>query len=222
MAAVLACGKRAVLSHGSAAVLWGLLRPLDGPIHVSVPTAAGVKTRRGGCLHRSPSLSPSSLPPGGRRHDGKVTFRDGIPVTSVKRTIDDLDGCVPPYLVGRARRQAELMGVRLAGPERKRTRSDLEDLFLSICRRQRLPPPEVNAKLGRWEVDFLWREQRVAVETDSFAYHRGSVAFESDHARDLDLRSAGYAVLRFTERQLEEEPGRVASDVARALAAFGS
>ena len=57
-------------------------------------------------------------------------------------------------------------------------------------------------KVGRWEVDFLWREEGVAVETDSFAYHRGSVAFEDDHARDLDLRREGLAVLRFTERQL--------------------
>ncbi|HEY3435825.1 MAG TPA: DUF559 domain-containing protein, partial [Solirubrobacterales bacterium] len=72
--------------------------------------------------------------------------------------------------------------------------------------------------LGRREVDFLWRSRRVVVETDHWTYHRGSVAFEDDHARDLDLRAAGYTVLRFTDRQLEEEPGRVVADVARALA----
>jgi very-short-patch-repair endonuclease len=109
------------------------------------------------------------------------------------------------------------MGWRLEGAEGRKTRSDLEEEFLRLCGRHGLPPPEVNAKVGRWEVDFLWRSERVAVETDSFAYHRGSVAFEDDHARDLDLRGAGFVVHRFTERQLEEEPGRVISDVARAL-----
>jgi very-short-patch-repair endonuclease len=84
-------------------------------------------------------------------------------------------------------------------------------------RRYRLPHPEVNVALGRWTVDFLWRSRRLVVETDFWSYHRGSVAFEADHARDLDLRSAGYAVLHFTDRQLEGEPGRVAEDVARAL-----
>jgi very-short-patch-repair endonuclease len=148
---------------------------------------------------------------------GLVTRRDRIPVTTIQRTIDDLEGTVPPYLVRRARRQAELMRVRLRGTEGKRSRSDLEEDFLALCRRHRLPLPETNVKLGRWEVDFLWREQRLVVETDSFAYHRGSVAFEDDHARDLDLRQHGFTVLRFTERQLEEEPGRVAADVARAL-----
>jgi very-short-patch-repair endonuclease len=74
---------------------------------------------------------------------------------------------------------------------------------------------------GRREVDFLWREQRLAVEIDSFAYHRGSVAFQDDRARDLDLRAEGFAIHRFSERQLEEEPGRVVADVARALARGG-
>lgn len=71
--------------------------------------------------------------------------------------------------------------------------------------------------MGRWEVDFLWREQRLVVEIDSFACHRGAVAFQEDRARDLDLRGEGFAVHRFSERQLEEEPGRVVGDVARAL-----
>jgi len=109
------------------------------------------------------------------------------------------------------------MGLRLDGIESDRSRSDLETLFLELCRSHRLPPPEVNAKLGRWEVDFLWRSQRLVVETDSFTYHRGSVAFQDDHARDLDLRAAGYTVLRFSELQLEGEPERVARDLARAL-----
>jgi very-short-patch-repair endonuclease len=110
------------------------------------------------------------------------------------------------------------LGHRFNGVESDRTRSDLETLFLALCAQYGLPAPEVNVKLGHWEVDFLWRARRLVVETDTWTYHRGSVAFEDDHARDLDLRAAGYAVLRFTDRQLEEEPGRVVADVARALA----
>lgn len=209
MAAVLACGEGAVLSHGSAAALWKLLKPLNGPIDVSVPTTAGLKSRRGIHIHRCQALAGTPL----------TTYRDRIPVTTVARTIEDLRrASLPPRLLRRAIRQAELAGLRLDGIESDRTRSDLETLFLDLCRRYGLPRPEVNVKLGSWEVDFLWRVQRVVVETDSFAYHHGSVSFQEDHARDLDLRAAGFTVLRFSERQLEEEPGRVVADVARALA----
>jgi very-short-patch-repair endonuclease len=218
MAAVLACGEGAVLSHGSAAALWGLLKPIDGPVHVSVSITSGRMSRRGIHLHRVPSLSPSSSAIRGGREGGHCTRRHGIPVTTIQRTIDDLDGHVPPYLVRRARRQAELMGVRLEGVESRRQRSDLEEDFLALCARHGFPLPETNVKLGRWEVDFLWREQRVVVETDSFTYHRGSVAFENDHARDLDLRQRGYTVLRFTDKQVDDEPDRVVEDVNRALA----
>jgi very-short-patch-repair endonuclease len=223
MAAVLACGEGAVLSHGSAAALWKLLRPIDGPVHVSVPTTTGRRNRSGIHLHRTPKLAePSSSPSsnwqgGGRGRRLMTTYRDNIPVTTVARTIDDLKGSVPPRLVRRAMRQAELAGYRLEGVERRRTRSELEEEFLRLWARHGLPAPEVNVKLGRWEVDFLWRDERLVVEIDSFAYHRGSVAFEDDHARDLDLRAAGFVVHRFTERQLSAEPGRVVEDVARAL-----
>lgn len=208
MAAVLACGDGAVLSHMSAAILWELLKPLDGPIHVSVPTTSGRRSRRGIHLHRCPALQ--TLP---------ATYRHDIPVTTVPRTIDDLrrTRLLPPHLLRRATRQAELKGHRLVGVESDRTRSDLEALFLALVRRHRLPLPEVDVKLDRWTVDFLWRRQMLVVETDSWAYHRGSVAFEADHERDLDLRSAGYTVLRFAGKQLEKEPGRVVADVARAL-----
>lgn len=217
MAAVLACGEGAVLSHSSAAALWGLLRPIDGPVHVSVPTTSGRMSRRRIHLHRVPSLSPSSSAIRGGREGGHCIRRHNIPVTTIQRTIDDLDGTVPPYLLRRARRQAELMGVRLQGAESKRSKSDLEEDFLALCARHRLPPPETNVKLGRWEVDFLWRDRNLVVEIDSWTYHRGSVAFQDDHDRDLDLRQRGFTVLRFSERQLEEEPLRVAVDVARAL-----
>jgi very-short-patch-repair endonuclease len=222
MAAVLAGGEGAVLSHGSAAALWGLLRQIEGPIDVSVPTQAGRKTRRGIRLHRCSTLAGGGKSPfrryaEERRLGALVTLRDRIPVTTVARTIDDLRGSVPPYLVRRAVRQAEIAGYRLDGIESDRTRSDLERNFLRLCRRHGLPLPEVNVRVGRWTVDFLWRRERLAVETDTFRYHRGSVAFEDDHARDLDLRGDGYPVLRFSERQMEDEPDRVAADLAASL-----
>jgi very-short-patch-repair endonuclease len=211
MAAVLACGEGAVLSHHSAAALWELLRPTDGAIHVSVPITSGRKGRPGIHLHRCPSLIAPRL---------LITHRHNIPVTKIQRTIEDLrdSSLLPPHLVRRAIRQAEHKGIHLEGVESDRTRSDLETAFLDLYRHHRISPPEVNVKLGRHEVDFLWRNQRVVVEADSYLYHRGSIAFEDDHARDLALRGLGFTVLRFTDTQLEEEPERVAADVVAALA----
>jgi hypothetical protein len=228
IAAVLACGSGAVLSHVSAAVLWELLRPIDGPIHVSVPSTSGRARRSGIHLHRCPFLNPTPEPSpspsysqqeGGRRGRLLTTHRHNIPVTSVARTLEDLHATsfLAPNLVRRATRQAELKGYRLEHLTTDRTRSDLETLFLGIVHRYGLPHPEVNVKLGRWTVDFLWRDARLVVETDFWGYHRGSVSFEEDHARDLDLRSAGYTVLRYDDTQLENEPDRVAADVAAAL-----
>ena len=97
------------------------------------------------------------------------------------------------------------------------TRSDLESDFLALCQRAELPAPEVNVRIGRWTVDFLWSAQKLAVETDSYRYHHGTVAFEDDRARDLALRRRDYQVLRFTERQLEEEPSTVIADLKDAL-----
>ena len=225
MAAVLACGEGAVLSHHSAAALWKLLRPIDGPVHVSVPTTTGRLSRRGIRVHRCPSLTPADPPPspsslpgeGGRGRRILTTRRHNIPVTTIQRTIHDLEGTVAPYLLRRARRQAELKGIHLEGVEGARLRSDLEEEFLALFLEHRFPRPETNVKIGRHEVDFLWRERRLVVEIDSFLYHRGSVSFQEDHARDLDLRSGGYAVLRFTDRQLEGEPDRIVASVRGAL-----
>jgi very-short-patch-repair endonuclease len=207
LAAVLACGDGAALSHRSAAALWGMLAPRDGPVDVSVPTTAGRSTRRGIRLHRRLSLAA-----------GTTTRRLGIPVTTPARTIDDLRGVVPPYLWRRAVRQAELAKFKLGSAvETDGTRSDLERDFLRLCRRAGLPAPEVNVKIGRWTVDFLWRAARLAVEADSYDYHRGRISFQDDHARDLDLRQRGFATRRFDERQISEEPDRVAADLAAAL-----
>lgn len=212
MAAAVACGEDAVLSHRSAAALWGLLKPFRGAIHISVPRSSGRAHRPGIVLHRRRSLTTSNPP--------AVTHRDRIPVTTPRQTIDDLGGCVPPHLVRRAIRQAELSGLRLDAKSAQltqRTRSDLELEFLDFCRRHRFPAPEVNVRIGRWTADFVWRQPPLAVEIDSFAYHRGSVAFEDDHRRDLDFRRAGFDVRRFTGEQLRESPAQVAADLHGAL-----
>lgn len=217
MAAVLACGQGAVLSHGSAAALWKLLRPIKGPIHVSVPSRSGRAKQRGIRLHRRPSLASGEGDDARGWRAGLVTVRNGIPVTTVPQTVVDLRTTEPAHLARRATRQAELAGYRVPGVERRRTRSDLEDDFHAFCRRHGLPRPEVNVKIGRFEVDFVWRDAQVAVETDDFRYHRGSVAFEDDHARDLELRRRGFAVRRFTGRQIEEQPDLVAADLRTAF-----
>ncbi len=217
MAAVLACGPTAVLSHMSAAALWGLLKPEEGPVDVTVPSTAGRAKRRGIRLHRVSTLSPID---GRSRHvPPRVTVRHRIPVTSVARTVDDLRRTAAPYLVRRPERQAGLKGYALSPhTKRRRTRSDLEDDFLVFLRRHRLPLPEVNVKVGRWEVDFLWRSASLAVETDFYDYHRGPTSFEDDHQRDLDLRRAGLTVHRYTGAQLTRYPAEIAGELGEVLA----
>jgi len=95
--------------------------------------------------------------------------------------------------------------------DRDRTRSELEHLFLRLCRRYRLLTPEVNARIGSLTVDFLWRDRRLIVETDGYRYHRGRAAFEDDRARDLELRALGFEVVRLSHRQVMDEPERVAA-----------
>jgi hypothetical protein len=207
MAAVLACGEGAALSHGSAAALWRLLRPIPGPVDVSVPTYAGRSARSGIRLHRR----------GVRRLD-PIVSRRGISVTTPARTIADIEGALAPHLVRRAIRQAEFDGRRIEPKaEADRTRSDLEHDFLRLCHRYRIPAPEVNVLVGRWTVDFLWRRERLAVETDFFGYHRGRVAFRDDHTRDLELRQRGLAVHRFSEDQVNSQPAPVVADLRQAL-----
>jgi very-short-patch-repair endonuclease len=211
MAAVIASGGGAVLSHGSAAVHWGLLRPLPGPVDVSVPTRAGRRRRVGIRLHRRVALAAT-----------EVTRHKGIPVTTPARTVADLSGAVPPRLARRARRQAEVLGLPLGAlSDSDRTRSDLEGDFLRLCRHNALPLPRVNVRIGPWTVDFLWPDRRLVVETDSYLYHRGRVAYEDDRERDLDLRARGYDVLRLSEGQLADQAPRVAAMVSRALGTGG-
>lgn len=206
MAAVLVCGEGAALSHQSAAYLWTFLKSKGGPVHVTSPSTSGKTTRAEIVLHRSPSLSEK----------GEVTRRERIPVTTPRRTIEDLEQTLEPYLVRRAKRQAEFLRYRLQLPT-DRSRSDLESAFLAFCKRHRLPRPEVNVKVGSYTVDFLWPSHMLAVETDFFDYHRGSVAFEDDHQRELRLRRRGYTVRRFTGAQIRNHPAEVVADLGEVL-----
>jgi very-short-patch-repair endonuclease len=159
---------------------------------------------------------------------GDVILHRGIPVTTPVRTIADLRAAitdrrawaVADWELRKATRQANVLGLPIGDEDRQdRTRSDLERDFLLLCRRHRLPRPDVNVRIGPYLVDFLWRERRLVVETDSYLYHRGRVAFQDDRGRDLDLTRRGYEVLRLSERQVDAEPERVAETLAAVLAA---
>jgi very-short-patch-repair endonuclease len=209
LAAVLACcreGRGAFLSHRSAAELWGLLSPGRGLLDVSVPGNGGRKRRGGVRIHRSRTLVPA-----------ETTRRHGIPVTDPTRTIHDLRRSKPSRggandeQLRRAIRQADVLGLPFEDTVADRTRSDLELLFLRICREHCLPPPEVNVEIGGMEVDFLWRERRLIVETDGYRFHRGRAAFENDRRRDLAMRAHGFEIVRVSYLQVTEEPTEVVS-----------
>jgi very-short-patch-repair endonuclease len=147
-----------------------------------------------------------------------VTLCRGIPTTTPSRTIVDLrcaislgrSGAIPGWELRKAIRQANVIGLPIDARDAViRTRSDLEGAFLAICRRYRLPQPEVNVRIGPFLVDFLWREKGLVVETDSYLYHRGEVAFQEDRARELELMRLGYGVLRLSEVQIGEAPKEV-------------
>jgi very-short-patch-repair endonuclease len=205
MAAVLACGPGAALSHRSAAALWRMLPHGRGHAEVTVPGHGGRKRRKGIRLHRSISLHPA-----------QTTLRAGIPVTTPARTLADLRRCATPDELSKARRQAEVRGYRLddqGDAEPDLTRTELERRFVRLCRRHGLPLPEVDVRIGGYIVDFLWRDRSLVVETDSYRYHRGRAAFEHDYRRQAWLIAAGFEVVRFTWRQVVDEPEEVVAAV---------
>ena len=196
---------RAVLSHRSAAELWGIMQRAIGPVHVTVPADSGRRTREGLIVHRSRTLNPEN-----------IAFIAGVRVTTAARTLADLRRGLSQELHQRATRRALDLGLISRDPsisETALTRSELERAFLRLCRRHRLPQPVVNARVGRYEVDFLWRDQRLVVETDGFRYHGSRDAFERDRARDADLQSRGFRVVRLTHRQLMNDPRKVARSI---------
>ena len=209
IAAVFACGEGAVLSHLSAAYLWRLLEPTNGPIDVTIPSSAGRRKRRGIRLHRSPSL-PSHA----------TTEQNGIAVTTPARTLADLRRIVSPGLHRKATRQAEFLNLDLGELVTDHTRSEGERRFLGTCRRHRIPRPEVNVRIGPYTVDFYWPDAGLVVEIDGYDGHRGRQAFEDDHARELYLAGRGLRLRRFTNAQVYDQTRAVAHAVQAELAPF--
>jgi very-short-patch-repair endonuclease len=206
----------AAVSHRSALSLWSLLPANQAPCDVIVLGSGGRARRAGIRVHRSLTLVSSD-----------VTLLRRIPVTTPERTIADLreaissrrHGAVAGHELRKAIRQANILGLPIAARDGKiRTRSDLEGDFVRLCRRHGLPLPEVNVRIGPYLVDFLWREERFVVETDSYLYHRGEVTFQDDHARDLELMRCDFEVLRLSELQLNEDSAHVAEVLVARLA----
>ncbi len=196
MAAVLACGDGAALSHQTAAAAWDLRRA-GTTIHVTIPGRAGRKAPQGVRLHRSPTLTAAQV----------GHFR-GIPVTTVARTIidlsrtlseDDLETLVDraddrglvDFRDLRAARSASLRAV-LRAYDPAPTRSALERRFLKLCRDHDIPRPEVNAYIEGYLVDFVWRDRKLIVEVDGYEHHRSRSSFESDRERDVVLSTRGW------------------------------
>jgi very-short-patch-repair endonuclease len=216
MAAVLACGEGAILSHASAGALWGVIH--DKPlIDVTVPESrhprqAGVRT------HRASKLAPPD-----------VATRDGIHVTSPIRTLMDLATCCSSKRHEAAVNAADKLD--LVDPERLRsaiegragergvavlrklldrrtfvlTDSELERRFLPIARAAGLPKPETRRVVNGFRVDFLWRDLGLVVETDGLRYHRTPSQQARDRTRDNAHAASGLTTLRFTHAQVRYE-----------------
>ena len=232
MAAVLACGEEAVLSHRSSARLHGLRRTA-GRVDVTVP--ARPPRVQGIDGHRTRILDPLDR-----------TVVDAVRCTSVARTIFDLAdaegderatqkdmaraeelrtfdlGAVQRVLAQATGRRGARVVARVLGIPGIRTRSDLEELFFAICDRAGLPRPLVNMPIvlggTHFEADFAWPELMLIVETDGWATHGTRSAFASDRRRDRKLAAAGWRVLRFTWYEIEHEPEKVAEELAVHLA----
>jgi predicted transcriptional regulator of viral defense system len=224
MAAVLAYGDGAVLSHRSAAALHGIRPDHRAKTDVTVAGRSG-RSRPGIDVHRSTTLT-----------EADVTEVDGIPCTTVARTLLDLAEVIDRRGVERSVDQAEVRrifdlraveevlsraaGRRGAGVVRSvlaeyrgptLTDRELEERFLALCKTACIPSPAVNEWIAledgvAYKADFLWRAERLIVETDGWGSHGTRRAFENDRRRDRRLRLAGWDVVRFTWRDVEREP----------------
>jgi predicted transcriptional regulator of viral defense system len=233
MAAVLAYGPTARLSHRSAAGLEGIRPDNRAKTDVTLPSRSA-RPRPGIDVHTSTTLVPAD-----------VTAIDGIPCTSLPRTLLDLAEVVDERAIAKAVDQAEVLRKfdlravnevlsRAAGRRGaavlKRvlaeyegptlTDRELEERFFALCRSAALPKPAVNEwiTLDRgiaYKADFLWRAERLIVETDGWGSHGTRQAFENDRRRDRRLSVAGWTVVRFTWRDVEREPGEVVETLAR-------
>lgn len=237
MAAVLACGAGAVLSHRSAGQLWRIVP--RSAIAPEVTRPRSFRERPGIRVHRM-ALRPD-----------EVTEVDAIPVTSVFRTVFDLAATRPPREVERAFHEAEVRRLtdRVSLPmlleryPRQRgvtvirqilgskeplgiTENEMEERFHAFLAAHRLPWPIFNGTLalrGRLlRPDCMWPKQRLVVELDSRAVHGTDRAFQGDRKRDRELLAAGWRSMRVTWAQLRDEPDAVAGDLRLALACEAS
>jgi very-short-patch-repair endonuclease len=236
MASVLACGDGAVLSHQSAAALWGIRqsRRREPSVDVTIRTVRGVSSRSRLVIHRIPTL-----------RGNETTTKDAIPVTTPARTLLDLAKVIARRPLERAIDEAARLrlcteadleaivethagraGAGALGQviESHRagstlTRSELEERFLALCRKHHLPQPGVNVPLLDYVVDFLWRDAALVVEVDGHTSHGTRRAFQTDRDRDVRLTVAGYRVVRFTWHDVTRRPGVVAYRVRRLLGA---
>jgi Protein of unknown function (DUF559) len=220
-AAVLACGGPdvAVLSYRSAAAVWDLLA---SPAKFDVTTLGGHRSTRAIRVHRTRTLRPAD-----------VTDNNGLPITIVARTLADLATTLDAHRLERVVHRAEQLrlldaaALRTSSSRALRaaletlvandpdiTRSRLEERFLSLVSDAGLPRPEVNVMLGPYEVDFLWRDRKLVVETDGAATHLTPQAFEDDRHRDAMLMTLGFRVVRFTRRQVVHQPRATIATVA--------
>ncbi len=199
-AALLALGPGALLSHDSAAHLWGF-RPKPNDVHVT--TTQDRRSRPGIRTHRTT-----------RTHSLDAAVLQGLPLTGARRTLQDLASTLGKTELDRATEQAAILGLVPTSEAPAFTRSEAERRLLRLVRRARLPVPRTNVRLHGYEVDFLWAAERLVVEVDGFAYHGTRQAFERDRRRDADLAAAGYTVVRFTWRQITEEPEAVVARLA--------
>jgi very-short-patch-repair endonuclease len=234
MAAVLACGEGATLSHGSAAALWGMTKVPHARIEVVVPHDRARRhrgNRAGIAVHGARDL------PNTHR-----TVRYSIPVTTVSRTLLDLAGSISATRLRRAFEAAdrlELLDLRglvglcewargRAGTGRLRalaaehralpeTRSELERRFLRMCERAALPRPAVNVVVAGFEVDCFWPSHRLVVELDGYEFHHDRASFERDRRRDAALQVAGHTVIRVTHTRLAGEEASVVAELERLL-----
>jgi very-short-patch-repair endonuclease len=226
-AAVLAGGPGAVLSHRSAAALWGLMREAQ-VVDITVPG----RSRRG---------PAGVVVHAGRLAAADVTRIDGIPVTSLPRTLLDLAevvsvgelvACIdhtgnrlrPGLLASmiadhRGRRGLKPLrqALMITRPQEILTRSELERRALKLVATAQLPEPEVNVRLYGYEVDLLWRERRLVVELDGRRWHDTPAARERDSRRDTNLLCRGYRVMRLTWRQVVNDPDWVAKRLTLVL-----
>lgn len=230
-AAVLAYGPGALLSHRTAAALWGFQRTRRGPVHVTAPCGRqGVRRREGIWVHRC------------KRAPEDRTTRDGFPVTTVARTLFDFAEIAPfESLKGAAEEADRLKLLRLPELERvcargrgrralRPVRQLLEDLrppdegrspleirFSAFIREYRLPEPIQNVQVLDHEVDALWPAAKLIVELDSWEYHGHRAAFERDRTRDPKLLIAGYRTIRVTHRRLDREAAQLAAEIRQLL-----